>query len=168
ERNKQQLQNVRVLCAAVSDRPSFTQLEIAARGRASNSLSAVSMRSQAGGVRYAQDVLTITLDDMLSNFRHPNIVKIDVEGAEALVLSGATKLLSEVRPVVYIEVGDEQAAAIAKAFRQHHYLMFNGEASGYPAVNECVFNTLAIPEEHALVRGGGSSDQRRVTLLETQ
>lgn len=150
ERNRAQLPNVRVLCAAVSDRAAFSRLEIAARGRASNSLTEVRMRSQGGGIRYSQDVLTTTLDTLLEQFRKPDIVKIDVEGAESLVIKGGTKLLSEVRPVIYIEVGDEQAAAIAHSLSAHKYLMFDGEANGYPQVGKCVFNTLAVPHEHSL------------------
>ena len=37
---------------------------------------------------------------------HPNLVKIDVEGAELAVLRGARKMLREMRPVVLVEIHD--------------------------------------------------------------
>jgi FkbM family methyltransferase len=37
----------------------------------------------------------------------PDFVKVDVEGAELLVLEGAHEMISQVRPVFYIEVGKE-------------------------------------------------------------
>jgi hypothetical protein len=40
----------------------------------------------------------------------PDFLKIDVEGAEALVLQGATRLLAEVRPMMIIELHNPEAA----------------------------------------------------------
>jgi FkbM family methyltransferase len=48
---------------------------------------------------------TITLDTFCSERSlRPNLVKIDVEGAELLVLRGAAKLLSESRPIVVLAI----------------------------------------------------------------
>jgi FkbM family methyltransferase len=48
---------------------------------------------------------TITLDTFCSERSlTPNLVKIDVEGAELLVLRGAAKLLSESRPTVVVAI----------------------------------------------------------------
>lgn len=49
-------------------------------------------------------VHTTTLDNASKSYRTPDIVKIDVEGAEHLVLHGGEKLLSSVRPTLIIEV----------------------------------------------------------------
>ena len=53
----------------------------------------------------------------------PSFVKIDVEGAEHLVLGGMTKTLARHRPVVMLEVSEskEQATAI---LRDHGYEIF--------------------------------------------
>lgn len=40
----------------------------------------------------------------------PDFLKIDVEGAEALVLQGATRLLADVRPMMIIELHTQEAA----------------------------------------------------------
>jgi FkbM family methyltransferase len=45
-----------------------------------------------------------TLDAELAGRRTPDLVKIDVEGAEAEVLIGSTRLLSEIRPIIVCEV----------------------------------------------------------------
>jgi FkbM family methyltransferase len=51
-----------------------------------------------------------TLDSLLARRTSPPVlVKIDVEGAEGLVLRGATRLLSEHRPAVLMEVHNASA-----------------------------------------------------------
>ena len=50
-------------------------------------------------------VCTICLDDFWkSDGTQPDIIKIDVEGAELWVLQGATSLLKQVRPMVFLEI----------------------------------------------------------------
>jgi hypothetical protein len=44
------------------------------------------------------------LDEYLNDKLAPRLLKIDVEGGEYLVLSGAKKLLSTVKPLVLVEV----------------------------------------------------------------
>ena len=56
-----------------------------------------------------------TLDDFVFNAGNPvpDLIKLDVEGAEAAVLAGATRVLSEVRPTILVEVhGTEPATAV--------------------------------------------------------
>lgn len=57
---------------------------------------------------------TTTLDDELAAQRPPVLVKIDVEGAEAAVLSGAASLLSEVRPRLIVELLTAEAAELIR------------------------------------------------------
>ncbi len=55
------------------------------------------------------DVDTVTLDDFIQEERRPDVIKVDVEGAESLVLEGASELLSNDRPIVWIiEIHDLQ------------------------------------------------------------
>lgn len=145
--NAGKVSNLRVLCAAVSEQVGFATLQIANRGRASNGLNIDVERSQTGGVRYQQEVVTVTLDSLLTQFHRPTLVKIDVEGAEALVLRGANKLLSEVRPTIYIEVGGGQVDEVTNVFRSRQYQLFDGESTPFAKIEQCVFNTLAIPQE---------------------
>jgi len=54
----------------------------------------------------AHNVRTITLDSFLAmnSYKSVKLVKIDVEGAEGLVLEGAKRLLDEQKPVLLIEI----------------------------------------------------------------
>lgn len=151
---------VRVLSAAVSDRNGVADFHIAARGRASNSLAAAGGRSQAGGAREILTVPTITLDTLLESLPAPDLVKIDVEGAELMVLRGATRLLEEVRPTLYIEVGTDLAAEVAALLRQADYTLHDGakpHAASTPS-DSCHFNTLAIPVARTVGVLGRSTD----------
>ena len=145
--NVKKFPNVKVLCVAISERFGFNVLQIAGRGRASNGIANTSMRSEAGGVRYNQDVVTISLDSLLDAYRAPSLVKIDVEGAEIFALRGATRLLSEIRPTIYIEVGGEQSEEATRILTANGYALYDGESPTFASVERCVFNTLAIPRE---------------------
>lgn len=138
---------VNVLCAAVSSDPGIARFLVAARGRASNSLESSGHRTQAGGIRYIQYVPTVTLDSLLDHFPKPQVVKIDVEGAEAIVLSGAHRLLSECRPLIYIEVGGAQSADVLAHFQRHRYRIYNGDSDDACEREKCSYNTLAVPME---------------------
>lgn len=137
-----------VLPSAISDRNGVATFMIAQRGRASNALESAGGRSQMGGIRERLTVPTITLDTLLDFFGAPTFVKIDVEGAEEMVLRGAERLLRDIRPTIYIEVGKEQSDAVTALLLSNRYSLFDGPSSdGGPAtpVQSCVDNTLAVP-----------------------
>lgn len=144
--------NVDILCAAAADREGVARFLVAARGRASSSLERAGHRSQAGGTRYAQYVPTVTLDGLMQHFPGPDLLKIDVEGAETLVLAGAERILAQKRPVIYVEVGEEQADAVTAVLHRHGYALFDGDGSPDTEVERCAFNTLAIPRESSRLR----------------
>jgi len=138
---------IHVLCAAVSDREGIARFLIASRGRSCNSLEQSGHRQQGGSTRFVQHVPTTTLDALLDHFPQPAFVKVDVEGAEVLVLEGAAKILATVRPVFYIEVGHSQAADVTRVFRNHNYLIYDGDGDSTVPLEICSYNTLAVPEE---------------------
>ncbi|MEO2025554.1 MAG: FkbM family methyltransferase [Fuerstiella sp.] len=146
--------NVAVVCAAVSDRTGIARFMIANRGRSSNSLEQSGHRTQAGGTRYVQHVPTLTLDSMLKTFKAPQIMKIDVEGAEAMVLEGGTRVLTESRPIIYVEVGRDQNESVASILKTKDYRLFNGDVSDGVEIQKCAFNTLAVPSELDLTNKG--------------
>jgi FkbM family methyltransferase len=142
---------VDVLAAAVADRPGVADLWIAERGRAGNHLRSVGGSTQTGGRREVRKVVTVTLDGLLDAFAAPRLVKIDVEGAEALCLQGAEHLLSEVRPVVVCEVAEENAGTVGDRFRRHGYTLFDAAAPAdrRQPLAAPVWNTLAVPPSGA-------------------
>ena len=125
---------VTIVAAAISDAAGLASFSIAARGRASNHLTAAGGHSQTGGERARLTVPTITLDTLLDNCGPPTLVKIDVEGAEEAVLRGATRLLRNIRPAIYLEIPPGETATRALL-----------EAAGYRLTTIAEMNWLAEP-----------------------
>lgn len=81
-------------------------------------------------------IQTITLDAFYAETHlTPDVVKIDVEGAELLVLRGAKKLLSESSPTVVLAVHPywlptgHTTQQIFELLRAHGYTMYDSEGS---------------------------------------
>ena len=121
---------------------------IAIRSRASNALSEYGL-TQMGGVEEQYLVAAYNLDWLLSKLPVPDIVKIDVEGAELEVLSNQVRMLTEVRPVILCEVTSNNVEEMTKLLASASYCLFNGEKPLKKAqmVNRATYNTIAIPEE---------------------
>lgn len=111
---------VAIVTAAAWSSRSLASFAIAARGRASNHLVGAG-NSQTGGERGRIIVPTVTLDDLLDHFGPPTLVKIDVEGAEIDVLAGASRLLADARPLIYIEVAPDNEGRAAAIFAAANY-----------------------------------------------
>lgn len=138
---------VDVLPAAIAQKKGILTFNIAERGRASNALEVAGGRSEMGGIRERQFVPTLDLDSLLDTFDAPNFVKIDIEGAEYIALLGAKKLINEIRPSFYIEVGQDVSTDVIKLFTQADYLAYSPD--GEQLTTECAANTFFIPVEHA-------------------
>ena len=139
---------VEVLPVAVSNTLDIAQFEIAQRARASNHLWGHGS-SQAGGRRESQSVVTITLDWLLQKRPAPQVLKIDVEGAEVLVLEGASQLLTQARPVVFCEVFADNVEVVSKCFKDCDYFLFDMSATpgNRRVLEKATWNTLACPIE---------------------
>jgi len=105
--------NVNVFPIALSDREGagklFEPTETAAHGQSS---------LRARGEWRAVDCRTAPLDALLSDLPRLDLIKIDVEGAEGLVLAGAREILQRFRPHVIIERNDEALAAFGTDFNK--------------------------------------------------
>ena len=138
---------IRVLAAAVGERLGVAVLNIAQRGRATNFLSGVSPSSQAGGVRASINVVCVNLDWLLESYPPPAVVKVDVEGAEAMVFRGARALLQDVRPRILCEVSEQNRPEVTSILQAAGYQLFDAEQPlrGAPPLPQCSWNTLALP-----------------------
>lgn len=109
--------NVAVIQGAVSDAMGLAGFDIGE----SNSIGAL-----GGNRKYL--VPTMTLDGLLvtGQAEAPDIVKMDVEGAESMVLAGATDLL-QLRKTIWVVAlhGDDQRKAVIGTFRAHGYRVFS-------------------------------------------
>jgi FkbM family methyltransferase len=136
---------VDVLPVAVSAAVDVASFQIAERGRAANFLAEARGSSQAGGIRETQQVISVTLDWLLERFPAPNVLKIDIEGAELQALGQAQRLLGEARPVILCEVRERHAQAISDLLHAHDYTLYDLAARQRTPVRQATFNTLALP-----------------------
>lgn len=96
----------------------------------------------------------VGLDDFV--FRRsnpaPSLVKIDLEGGEGLALRGMTRLLSEGRPVLLVELhGREAAAEVLRLLDEAGYIT-HAMRAGYPEVGsdsaeKGIKHIVALPKE---------------------
>ena len=158
ELNRGIIAEVSILQAAVADSVSIRQLCVAERGLSANFLEGVGGSTQAGGIRACRPVIAVSLDWLRDQFARPDVVKIDVEGAEVECLRGAERLLAEDRPILVCEVDAESRVAIAGTLRRHGYDLFDGAltAADRQALSVPAWNTLAVP--HEKVSGAGVSE----------
>ena len=135
---------VEVLPAAVSDHQSVATFHIARRNRSTSHLAGFGS-SMTGGIRSTRLVPTVTLDSLAARFPAPNVIKIDVEGAELLVLAGGTEVLS-LLPTVICEVYRQNAEAAQEILAGHGYTLYDGNQrpGERVAVSAAPFNTLAV------------------------
>ena len=124
---------VRVVEAAVGDRAERSQFLIHRSG-AMGKLEASKGRAEAYEGEIGVDV--IALDDWIEqrNEPMPDLIKIDVEGGEALVLAGLERTLKEARPTLLIELhGPEASEKTLELLESAHYRLHELRA-GYPAL----------------------------------
>ncbi|MEM2571381.1 MAG: FkbM family methyltransferase [Thermoproteota archaeon] len=93
---------------------------------------------------YTTKVRTITLDTLVEKLKLAcaDIIKIDVEGAELFVLRGAMKLLTTHRPIILIEIMDNNMPDCLDMFGKVGYTVF-GPLTQYKGNA----NYLAVPKE---------------------
>lgn len=113
--------NARLVQCALADRPGFSAFQLG--------LSDFEGKIAASG-RYI--VPTSTLDAIIADVSGsaPDLVKIDVEGAEASVLRGAGKLMSERKSVLLIALhGTDSQIECFEILQSHGYLIetFDGQ-----------------------------------------
>lgn len=121
--------SVTIIQRAVTDACGEIGFAVPERGRCTGTIDGVGYGTQLGGVRERRTVKCVTLDDMLVRYAAPTFVKCDVEGAEALVLKGASKLLTEVRPVIAMEVRASTEGEVAAILSAHRYSFFTPSGS---------------------------------------
>lgn len=89
-------------------------------------------------------VRTLTLDGLVSRkeIRPPNLMKVDIEGAELECLRGARQVLQEFRPVIFLAThGQEVHAACTDLLDKLHYRLTS--LDGLPA--ESTDEIIAYP-----------------------
>jgi hypothetical protein len=67
---------------------------------------------------------------------------------------GVERLLSEHRPLIYVEVGPEQRQEMTRILKGYGYRFYNGDSTDNAERDECSFNTLAVPGESTMTNVG--------------
>ena len=135
---------VEVLPAAVAEECGLARFCIAKRNRSTSHLDGFGT-TQTGGIRATELVPTVALDWLASHFPRPDVIKIDVEGAEAHVLSGGPAVL-RAHPRIICEVAKENATEVSDLLASSGYTLYDGEqpANQRLPASEAPPNTLAI------------------------
>lgn len=112
-----------VLCCAVGPAAGIARFAIAGRGRSTNGLVEGAISTQHGETREVRTVPTLSVDDLLAHFPRPDLIKVDLEGAEGMFVDGAAKLLAEVRPSLYIEIHRDNRPKVLGRLRDVGYVI---------------------------------------------
>jgi FkbM family methyltransferase len=117
------LQNVRIEPIAIGETSGSLSLFFAAEEENSATPSATAYA--VDGRQENLQVPMLSLDGYLSTGQFvPNLIKIDVEGAEMAVLEGARRTLATVRPILLVEIhgwGTEESEKVLHVLSEYHY-----------------------------------------------
>jgi FkbM family methyltransferase len=122
------LKNIHVVRRAVSDRTGVEQLYLAKHGGG----AALATCGKPPDLVGQTQTETTTLDEWVAGagIRPPDVVKIDVEGAEQRVLAGMEGLLARCRPILLLEFDDcERSACEGKVAQTRAFLQRFGYIS---------------------------------------
>lgn len=125
--------HIKVTHAAVVDTPSSVPFLV----HASNGMGKVA-GSAGRKEHYLEELLVpgTSLDHFVYDMGNPppNAVKLDIEGGETLALPGMKRLLTEVHPLIFLELHGESAAQTAwQTLTQAEYTLAR-MAPGYPPI----------------------------------
>jgi FkbM family methyltransferase len=103
---------VKIIPGAVTDVPGKVKFLVGP----SKSMGKVAGSAGRAGLYHDEiEVPGIALDDFIYEDGHPTpqVIKIDIEGGEVMALRGMTRLLSEARPLFFLELHGPEAAKVA-------------------------------------------------------
>jgi FkbM family methyltransferase len=129
---------------ACSDSETTLMFYAAARANTGESSLSSSNASRAGGVADSYQVRARRLDDIVreAGVTRVDAVKIDVEGAEFLVLKGAEETLTRYRPVVSVELVEGQLKSMGASVEEVKAFM---RSHGYAPKQFQEFNMVFVP-----------------------
>lgn len=145
---------IKVVCTAIGSDNSlalFNYSDVAA----TNHLNGYGS-TQSGNIKLSSYVPVLTLDTLCVHIPKPDVVKIDVEGAELDVINGGTELITSVRPVFHIETRSNNAKKLSEIFLSENYVIISEENfvnNVYSKITSMSLNSIVIPieKEHLYV-----------------
>jgi FkbM family methyltransferase len=136
---------VQIVPTAVANSCDLRVFNIASRSRASNFLAGYG-HSQTGGVMARQTVIAVSIDWLAERLPLPDVLKIDVEGAELEVLQGASDLLERKGPVIICEISPERSEEVTALLKRLGYRIYDADArrAERRELARAPWNTVAI------------------------
>lgn len=131
--------------SAVADCSGTQELCIAASSRCLNFLAGVDGNPRTGGVLETLSIECVTMDCLAATHPKPDLIKMDIEGAEALALHGAHDVVRSCRPRFIVEVAENNSQDVTKFFVDYQYKLFDANSPHYSPVEQCAWNTYAVP-----------------------
>jgi FkbM family methyltransferase len=136
---------VEVVHAAVSDGAEERVALFAGRHDYSTEWNVLGHDVEGVPTRQVLEVRAVSLDAWFSGDEPLHFVKIDVEGAEGLVLSGMRHVLREERPVLAIEFHDDEAWASRHVLLDAGYALSRPDGSPVDPAGARVYHVIARP-----------------------
>ena len=135
---------VAIAPVACSDAEGMMDLYVAPHSNLGETSLSKENASQEGAVTRTYKVRTRPLDDIVreSGVTRVDAIKIDVEGAEYLVLKGAQQTLDRFHPMVLVEIVEHQLAAMGTSSAQVRELL---RAHGYREGRHDFMNVEFLP-----------------------
>jgi FkbM family methyltransferase len=139
---------VSVLCAALGDTDGCAEFLIAAYSRSMNKLAGMGpWHDNLYVAEQERLVPVLCIDTLAKHLRAPDIIKIDVEGAEIHVLRGGERTIAAHRPVLLVEGPHELWPEMSAFYRSLDYVCYDGQAEA-PVLSETPsWDTVAVPRE---------------------
>lgn len=139
---------IEIVVAALSDIDGEAPFQISKFSTALSKLEGVGHWNDSAVVaEEIKTVQTLTIDTLAQSLRPPDVLKIDVEGAEVKVLHGGRNTIAKQRPVILVEGPNTLWADMKAFFADHSYIMFNAAAAEENPIDEPTWDTLAVPRE---------------------
>jgi FkbM family methyltransferase len=140
--------HVSVLCVAVSNVDATAHFQISKFSRAMSKLEAAGKWNDKKVIsEERRSVVTMRIDSLAETLTAPTVIKIDVEGAEAMVLEGGEATIAKYRPTILVEVPKELRRPLRTFFEKHDYILLDGAAADQSPLRDPVWDTVAVPKE---------------------
>jgi FkbM family methyltransferase len=133
------IKNIRIENMALSNTATTIEIKIPIKKTGSIGPALAHMGEETARDYISESIPAVTLDDYIRSNNIPRVdfIKIDVEGAESLVLEGAKHTLDSHRPSLFCEINNDYTRRIGRNAEDVFTLLF---AAGYEA--------FAIKENH--------------------